>query len=780
MFLLGLLSLSLTTTSETRRLAPIDRQALVSRHNVVLTKFDSERPLQVGNGEFAFGMDLTGLQSFVPFNTMSQWGWHTSALPPGQKLDDFQGQVRDTHGRTVRYPMPDPKHPVLSDWMAGNPHRINLGRIGLSLKKRDGSRATQSDIKNAQQSLDLWSGIVTSRFELEGEPVTVTTACHPMVDAISAIIRSPLCGEGRLSVFFDCPGNDPRAFANYVGDWSQPGQFLERESRQPRRADFLRRIDNDEYGMSLGWQGDVSLKRPGQDPAPDLKVVKAQYGAGVKWLDVTAVATKAIHDGRLSLTAGNSLGEDPIVGTPKVLKVTYISGGRLETSSANENEILFIDPAPDRRRISLQPDATDRIAFTCVFSPKPFPIIVPNADATFVMSRRSWQTFWESGGAIDLSQSTDPRWRELERRIVLSQYLMKVNEAGSLPPQESGLVNNGWFGRFHMEMLWWHAAHWALWNRWSELNRSLSIYTKLLPGAKKLAASQGYLGARWPKCIGPDMREWPHEIHALLIWQQPHPIFFAELDYRAHPTRATLVKWQPIVDATADFLASYAYREPRTGRYVLGPPLFVVSENTDPKTTQNPTFELGYWRFGLRTAQLWRRRLGLPSPESWDRVLHGLAPLPKQHGLYVLHEGVKDMWMKWTFEHPALTGVFGMLPGDGVEKTTIRNTFDKVMKTWDFNHTWGWDFPMLAMCAARLGEPDRAIDLLLHSAQGFQFDDRGLATGGPFPYFPSNGGLLYAVAMMAAGWDGASATNAPGFPRGGRWKVRWENLSPAP
>ena len=55
------------------------------------------------------------------------------------------------------------------------------------------------------------------------------------------------------------------------------------------------------------------------------------------------------------------------------------------------------------------------------------------------------------------------RWRELERRIVLSQYLLAVNEAGSLPPQESGLVNNGWNGKFHMEMYWWHAAHYALW-----------------------------------------------------------------------------------------------------------------------------------------------------------------------------------------------------------------------------------------------------------------------------------------------------------------------------
>jgi hypothetical protein len=56
----------------------------------------------------------------------------------------------------------------------------------------------------------------------------------------------------------------------------------------------------------------------------------------------------------------------------------------------------------------------------------------------------------------------------------------------------------------------------------------------------------------------------------------------------------------------------------------------------------------------------------------------------------------------------------------------------------------------------------------------------GLSAGGPFPYFPSNGGLLYAVAMMAAGWDGAPRVHAPGFPNDGSWTVCFEDLSKAP
>jgi hypothetical protein len=37
--------------------------------------------MQVGNGNFAFGVDVTGLQTFYPFGTLSSWGWHNFSLP---------------------------------------------------------------------------------------------------------------------------------------------------------------------------------------------------------------------------------------------------------------------------------------------------------------------------------------------------------------------------------------------------------------------------------------------------------------------------------------------------------------------------------------------------------------------------------------------------------------------------------------------------------------------------------------------------------------------------
>ena len=86
-------------------------------------------------------------------------------------------------------------------------------------------------------------------------------------------------------------------------------------------------------------------------------------------------------------------------------------------------------------------------------------------------------------------------------------------------------------------------------------------------------------------------------------------------------------------------------------------------------------------------------------------------------------------------------------------------------------------------------ETDWANDLLQYNVQvvwrllkALVFDDVGMPFGGqraPTPYFPSSGGLLYAVAMMAAGWDqGNGATGTPGFPDKG-WDVRVEGIQRA-
>jgi len=113
--------------------------------------------------------------------------------------------------------------------------------------------------------------------------------------------------------------------------------------------------------------------------------------------------------------------------------------------------------------------------------------------------------------------------------------------------------------------------------------------------------------------------------------------------------------------------------------------------------------------------------------------------------------------------HPPMTA-----PKSPIDRHALVNRHNVVLTQFDGERPY------------RQASESRALDFRPHSSSGFQFDVRGLATGDPFPYFPSNGGLLYAVAMMAAGWDGAPQRPTPGFPDNGRWTVRWENLHSAP
>jgi hypothetical protein len=123
-----------------------------------------------------------------------------------------------------------------------------------------------------------------------------------------------------------------------------------------------------------------------------------------------------------------------------------------------------------------------------------------------------------------------------------------------------------------------------------------------------------------------------------------------------------------------------------------------------------------------------------------------------------------------------------MLPNDSVDLAIMTNTLAKVMQSWNWETTWGWDYPMIAMTAARVGKPDLAIDALLidvpkntylNNGHNYQSVDLPI-------YLPGNGGLLTAVAMMAAGWDGAPDIPTPGFPKDGNWSVKYEGLNPLP
>ena len=395
-------------------------------------------------------------------------------------------------------------------------------------------------------------------------------------------------------------------------------------------------------------------------------------------------------------------------------------------------------------------------------------------------SIKGWEQFWKSGAAVDFSGSTDKRAPELERRVILSQYLTKVQCTGKVPPQETGLTYNSWYGKPHLEMHWWHGVHFALWNRPELLEKSLPWYQKVFEKAKNIAKRQGFEGARWQKMTDPDGNESPSSVGSFLIWQQPHFITYAELMYRANPNNKTLNLYSERVFATADFMASFANYDAKNDRYVLGPGVIPAQERFKAMETFNPTYELAYWNWALKTAIAWKKKLNQKVPEKWETVLAKLSPLPIANEVYLATESATDSYTNPEFktDHPSVLGTFGMLPETSLlDKKIMKNTFNLVWDTWSWDKTWGWDFPMTAMSASRLQMPEKAIDALFMNVttntylkNGHNYQAERLTL-----YLPGNGGLLTAVAMMCAGWDGTTEEN-PGFPKDGTWKVKSEGF----
>ena len=278
----------------------------------------------------------------------------------------------------------------------------------------------------------------------------------------------------------------------------------------------------------------------------------------------------------------------------------------------------------------------------------------------------------------------------------------------------------------------------------------------------------------------PDGNEARSSIGALLIWQQPHFITYAELMYRDHKDKATLDLYKKRVFATADFMASFAYYDQEKKRYILGPGVIPAQERFVATETYNPTYELAYWNWALNTALEWKKRLGEPEVAKWKDVVAQLSKLPVQNNVYLATESATDSYTnpEYKTDHPSVFGTYGMLPETTLlDKKIMRNTFDLIWDTWSWKETWGWDFPMTAMTAARLGMPEKAVDALFMDVQTntYLLNGHNYQEGRLPIYLPGNGGILTAVAMMCAGWDGTTDNN-PGFPKNGKWNVRWEGL----
>lgn len=276
--------------------------------------------------------------------------------------------------------------------------------------------------------------------------------------------------------------------------------------------------------------------------------------------------------------------------------------------------------------------------------------------------------------------------------------------------------------------------------------------------------------------------EAPSKVGSFLIWQQPHLIHLAELLRRAGQP-LVVNRFGDLVEQTAQFMADFTSYDEQNRRYVLKG-YIPAQETLRAKEVQNSPYELSQWHLTLQIAQEWRLLQGKERDKKWDDIVQHLAPLAHKDSLYLAAETAPQTYSdsRFTQDHMAVLGALGIFPAwRGIDDSIMENTLRWIQDNWHWDHTWGWDHPMTAMCAARLGKPHLALKALLaphrtntYLLSGHNYQDNRLRI-----YLPGNGALLQAVALMCAGWDGCK-TNNPGFPKDGNWDVRWEGLLPLP
>jgi len=335
----GILSacLLLQTVADAQR---INRKDLVQRHAVHVDAMDSLASLTVGNGNFAYTVDATGMQTFpdhyangVPLGTQSDWGWHSFPNTENNVLSSSQKPYA-LDGRSVSYTVQtkgDSKAEKASDYFRINPHRLQLGNIGLELLKQDGTLAGLKDIVDIKQVLDPYTGIIISQFKLEGIPVEVETSCHQQKDVLGFRIHSDLIRKKRLNVFIRLP------YPN--GEFKDPGNNYKRDA--DHQSNLL--------------------------------------GSGKYYVITHLLDTTQYH-----------------------LQLVSSSMAKAENFAPHQFRIV-----PESK--------TDSLNLVIGFNPKQDPkLLSENAISVRNSSIKAWHQFWNSGGAIDLAGSKDPRAKELE------------------------------------------------------------------------------------------------------------------------------------------------------------------------------------------------------------------------------------------------------------------------------------------------------------------------------------------------------------------------------
>ncbi len=743
----------------------INRYELASRHNPILNKIDYKSPLTIGNGEFAFTADITGLQTLYeeykeansPLCTMSQWGWHTTPVGPDRyaySTSDLEMTEYDYADRKVTYAVEKkPGNEEVYFWLRQNPHRLNLARLSFLYQ---GNRIRPEDISDIRQTLNLYEGVLDSRFTLKGVSCRVLTACHQDRDVIAVKAESDLLQDGTLSVLLAFPYGSPDITASDFEHQDSHNTLIEVLSDQ--ECHIKRTLDRTVYYADLKFDQDIDI----------LPIEKHQY------------LMSSRREERLSFSLTFSEQKQKVTPSSEQVfhnsregwKTFWKEGGAIDLHRSKDERALELE-----RRIVLSMYQS-AIQSCGSMPPQETGLTCNSWHGKFHLEMYLWHLAYL------------PLWN---RSRLLERSLHWYIE--HLPEARTNAARNGFKGAKWPKQVAYDGidspspiATLLIWQQPHIIYMLELLYQSLVRKEKQ--------GSKESPVREKDTAKKPHTCCSMLCNKnlcENNPASLTADDLSepkkecgtlCPESEACLKRYWSLIKETADYMADLAVYNDKTGRYELVPPVIPAQEAHDPRNTLNPIFEVEYWRVTLFIAAEWARRLGKETAaEAWLKVAKHMADLPMKDGLYLAHEHCPTTYEEFQKDHPMMVAVYGLLYSDRVDPGAMERTLRKTMECWDYDTMWGWDFAMMAMTATRLGLPELAIELLLKDTPNNQYvisGNNSQKKREDLPlYLPGNGSLLLALPIMVAGYEGCTE-ETPGFPKNGMWKVEYENINPFP
>lgn len=600
------------------------KKEFIQIYDLVHQDFNIENPLTIGNGNFAFTCDITGLQTFyeaystIPLCTMTNLVW---GKQKGKGDLPLKGYLKAS-SNTIVYYMTDTKAATYEnyrdDWF-----KFDLFKLAFFYKNK---KLDKTKITKISQHLSLYDGYITSEFLYEGELVYVKTKIPQKHNTLHLSIKTKLKGL-QVRLYFLVP--------------------------------------------SSNMQGALPKE-------------EEQY----------------------------SIKEDRIIRKTGCVEYELY----YKTNMAQEN-LSFACLEESNLSISLDNDFKDDFAMNEYF---------------------------------DQAKSIDTKDEELNRRMVLSLYLLKVNTLGIYPPAETGLTCNSWYGKFHLEMHLWHHLGIVRFGLYEYVLPSIRWYLTLLESAKKRAEEQGYSGIRFPKMTDPRGVDTPSNIGCLLIWQMPHLFILLDEIRKLDAKAINLKEYFPLLLGLIEFMSSFFYW--KEGAYHLDSPLIPANENVE-YDCDTPIFEECYILHTFTIFLDWVEEYSLSYDTSrLQDILKQYVPLEIQDGCYEAFVGCRTTYTEYNHDHPMMVGMYSYFESSIVNPEIIKNTLDKILSCWCMEDTWGWDFPMLSMVANRLKDKALAIKILkmkawkngyIYNGHNPQLPKKNLPV-----YLPGNGAFLLAITHL--------------------------------